>query len=173
MVVLTLMPYRGNHARSFPHAGFLGLTPVVVQGTVRTVLEEDNKPLKASELIVRVRCYETDLGHRSKSRGGSSKATHVIYEQAEVLWQKNATEEWTDLGESQNTFRITVPIDAANAVSTSTFKNYRSWWQIEAGEYRTICLDGLRAMAHANPGDEQSLYTSDQLCTGQGRSSHT
>ena len=44
MVVLSLTPYRGNHARFFPHTGFLGVTPVVIQGMVRTALEEDRKP---------------------------------------------------------------------------------------------------------------------------------
>lgn len=134
MVVLTLTPYRGNHARSFPHAGFLGLTPVVIQGTVRTALEEDNKALKASELVVRVRCYETELGHRPKTRNGTGKATQVVYEQAQILWSKRSTDDWTELGDFQQAFRIVVPVDAVNAVSTSTFRNYRSWWQVEAGQ---------------------------------------
>lgn len=133
MVVLTLTPYRGNHQRFFPHAGFLGLTPIIVQGSVRTALQEDNKPLKASSIVVRVRCYEVDNSHRPMGKT-RRKATHVLYEQLQVVWQKRGDEEWTELGELQRPFRIVVPVDAPGAVSTSTYKTYRSWWQVEAGQ---------------------------------------
>jgi hypothetical protein len=129
MVVLTLTPYRGNHQRFFPHAGFLGLTPVVIQGTLRTTLEEDRKPLKASSVQVRVRCYEAE-NTAGKTKG---KAMHVLYDMTQEVWSKEEGEAWGDVGDLTRPFRIVLPIDAGG-VSTLTFKTYRAWWQVEAGE---------------------------------------
>lgn len=129
MVVLTLSPYRGNHARFFPHAGYLGLTPVVIQGQVRTVLEEDRKPLRAASVCVRVRCYEADVTNaRTKGKG-----MNVLFDSVQEVWSKGRGGDWEDLGEMSAGFRIVVPVDAVG-VTTTTFKNYKTWWQVEAGE---------------------------------------
>lgn len=69
MVNLTLTPHRGNGARTFPSAGYLGLTPVSLAGVVRVKIEEDMKPIQASSLVVRVRCYES-VG--SSATGGNN-----------------------------------------------------------------------------------------------------
>ncbi|KAI5476301.1 hypothetical protein MNV49_007872 [Pseudohyphozyma bogoriensis] len=127
MVGLTLTPYRGNHQRFFPCTGALGLTQVIVQGVVRTNVEEDKKLLKASKLIVRLRCYEAD----SSRRGKRSRELRVLYDQADVIWSKKDHEEWGLLGDLEERFRITVPVSAGGA-STCTYKHYRVWWQVEA-----------------------------------------
>lgn len=129
MVVLTISPYRGNHQRFFPFAGFLGLTPVVIQGTLKTVMEEDNKPLKASSVFVRVRCYEADIS------GGAikGKGMNVLFDAEQELWRKDEGEEFSSLGDFSKAFRIVIPVEA-NGVTTATFKNFRTWWQVEAGE---------------------------------------
>lgn len=137
MVALTLSPYRGNHARFFPHAGYLGLTPVVIQGQVRTVLEEDRKPLRAASVCVRVRCYEADVT-RAKTKG---KGMNVLFDSVQEVWSTEG-EEWEDLGEMCAGFRIVVPIDAVG-VTTTTFKNYKTWWQVEAGQSE-FALEGSR-----------------------------
>ncbi|KAK4056441.1 hypothetical protein OIO90_002584 [Microbotryomycetes sp. JL221] len=130
MVVLQLQPHRGNHARFFPHAGFLGLTPVVIQGTVKVSFQEDHRPIKASTVLVRVRCYEAEVvGGKTRKR-----TANVIFEQNQEVWTKQSNETWSDLGEVAKPFRITLGVDAGG-VSTCTFKNYRTWWQIEAVIY--------------------------------------
>jgi hypothetical protein len=72
MVNLTITPHRGNGARTFPSTGYLGLSPVTLAGVVRVKIEEDLKPIEASSLVVRVRCYETLTGAQS----GNSETKH-------------------------------------------------------------------------------------------------
>ena len=74
MVVLTLTPHRGNGARSFPCTGYLGLSPVTVAGVIRTKLEEDRRPIRASSVLVRVRCYES-MGSGSTLTSSSSSSS--------------------------------------------------------------------------------------------------
>lgn len=131
MVVLTVSPFRGNHTRFFPFAGYLGLTPVVVQGQVRTMLEEDQLALRSACLCVRIRCYEADL-----TRG---KRLNVLYEISQELWRKDGEREWGELGDFSSPFRLVIPVDAIG-VSTTTFKSFRTWWQVEAGELTVILL---------------------------------
>lgn len=131
MVVLSLTPYRGNHARFFPHTGFLGVTPVVIQGMVRTALEEDRKPLKAESVSIRVRCYEADISNVPSAKG-KNRAPRVIYELSQEIWTKAQGQDWSALGEWASSWRVVLPVDAGG-VSTSTFKNWKSWWQVEAG----------------------------------------
>lgn len=75
MVVLTLVS-KGNSARSFPYHGLLGLSDVTLCGTVRTKLEEDKRPIEASSVVVRLRCYETigssGAGPQGSTSSGSS-----------------------------------------------------------------------------------------------------
>lgn len=59
MVVLTITPFKGSGSRAFPSVGSLGLGPVSLAGAVRVKLQEDNRPVQASSLVVRVRCYES------------------------------------------------------------------------------------------------------------------
>ncbi|KAM0749999.1 hypothetical protein T439DRAFT_279869, partial [Meredithblackwellia eburnea MCA 4105] len=149
MVLLTLSPYRGNSARFFPHAGFLGLTPVVIQGTVKTTLEEDRKALRAKSVLIRVRCYEADV---SNVPGGRTKRTpRVVYELCQEVWTKPHGEEWGTLGEWSSTWRVVLPVDAGG-VTTNTFKSWKSWWQVEAVihhkpsailGFRTLCFHQL------------------------------
>lgn len=104
MVTLTISPRRGNHARYFPHSGYLGLTPVVVAGVVETKLEEDNQPIEASRLIVRIRCYEAIGSSLSKGirpeqlqeEHSTDSSSHPIVNSSQsssvnVLWQTEKT----------------------------------------------------------------------------------
>lgn len=120
-MLLTLTPYRGNHTRYFPAAGCLGATDVIIQGRLKTSLEEDALPLIASSVIVRVRCYE------STSRGGK---VNVLCEVSKTLWSSGT--ERKELGDWTDEFRLVIP-KVNSGVSTMTVsKHYRAWWQIEA-----------------------------------------
>ncbi|KAM0789717.1 hypothetical protein ACM66B_006574 [Microbotryomycetes sp. NB124-2] len=134
MVVLQLQPHRGNHQRFFPHAGFLGLSPVIIQGTVKTSLQEDQRSIKASALVVRVRCYEAQVLPGGKT---NKKSVNVLHEERQEVWSKQPDQDWSDLGEVTKPFRITLGVDAGG-VSTCTFKNYRAWWSIEAIIYHKL-----------------------------------
>jgi hypothetical protein len=128
MVVISVTPLRGNHLRFFPHIGYLGLTEVIVQGVVKTVLQEDRRPLKASSVIVRVRCYEEAAATARRKR-----SIRVMYEVAQELWKKPPDAEWGTVGDMEERFRLVIPADAPGA-ATTTYKTFRVWWQIEAGK---------------------------------------
>ncbi|SCV74764.1 BQ2448_7793 [Microbotryum intermedium] len=140
MVSITLTPHKGNSARFYPHSGYLGLAPIVIEGTVKTMIEEDRKPIKASSVVVRVRCYETEL---VPTRRKGFKKTHVLYERECEVWTAAASRApssssdqvgaWAPLGDFSSPFKVVIPSDNSG-VSTCTFKNYRVWWQIEGGE---------------------------------------
>ncbi|VDB86903.1 unnamed protein product [Peniophora sp. CBMAI 1063] len=123
MVHITLTGAGGNGAR-FGYDGFLGLTPVVVRGTVATHIDSDGKPLPARALTAHVRCYEV-----RHSRFGQSY-THIMADHVQTLWS-SPHEGATPLGEFEAPFRIVVPVDSAGA-STAAFPDYRVFWRVEA-----------------------------------------
>lgn len=132
MVLLSLQPYRGNHQRFFPSHGYLGLTPLIVQGIVRTTFEEDQKSIKASSISVRLRCYEVDCSPAAKDKGG--RVLRVLKEVKQELWRKGDGKEWEDVGEFERSFRLVLGPEEG-LCSTTTFKSFRIWWQVEAGNY--------------------------------------
>ncbi|KAB5590728.1 hypothetical protein CTheo_5819 [Ceratobasidium theobromae] len=150
MVAISLLPSRGNGARWFPHSGHLGttiaaaatalthpgLSPVKLEGVVRTQLEDDGKPVQATALSVAVRCYEARNGRLGAVR------THVLVEQAATLW---TAEDGAALGALERAFRIVLPVDTAGS-STFHLQDYRVYWRIEAGESHA---DGRRVLIPA------------------------
>lgn len=131
MVKIHLDSFRGNHARLYPFIGHLGLDEVIVQGNFRAELEEDGRPIQATSVIVRVRCYEAESTGPNIKR----KNMRTIYEREadRPVWIKAEGEQYGDLGNALLPFRITIPTEM-DGVSTTTFTNYRTWWQVEAGE---------------------------------------
>ncbi|KAF8610844.1 hypothetical protein BDV93DRAFT_430987 [Ceratobasidium sp. AG-I] len=126
MVALTVTPSKGNAgARYYPHSGHLGLTPVKVEGVVRTRVEEDGKPATASAVTVSLRCYEARVG-----RVGVVKS-NILVEQSLTLWSPPSGAVWGSLGATELPFKIVLP---ANAAGNSTFslQEYRVYWRIEA-----------------------------------------
>lgn len=115
----------------------------MVQGTLRTLLDEDRRPLKAASVVVRLRCYEAELSTTGTKKG--KQKTHVLYEQVEEVWNKGSTEEgeWGALGDFVTPFRVVLPVDAGG-VTTSTFKLFKTWWQLEAGMSSSIFYLGFR-----------------------------
>lgn len=159
MVQLILHSPKGNQGtRYFPYHGYLGLTPVRVEGgtcpqsrlssrcgltsqsAVRTKLDSDLKPALARSLTVAIRCYEARVG-----RLGNTQARCLV-EQTQVLWAPRGkdsgpstsnrpdTPEYAELGDSEHTFRIIMPAKVAG-LSTANYPEYRVYWRVEAGAY--------------------------------------
>ncbi|TCD59757.1 hypothetical protein EIP91_011573, partial [Steccherinum ochraceum] len=126
MVRLFLAPAKGNAGgRYFPFQGYLGLTPLRVDGIVRTKLEEDGKPVLAKSLSVHVRCYESRVG-----RTGSHRS-HILVDYAKTLWQKSDHEEYGLLGDFDGTFKISLPANVPG-YSTANYQEYKFFWRVEA-----------------------------------------
>ncbi|KAI0340586.1 hypothetical protein BDW22DRAFT_383736 [Trametopsis cervina] len=140
MVKVTLSPARGNpSSRHFPFQGYLGLTPVRVDGIVTTRLEEDLKPALAKSLTVSVRAYE------ARQRIGAHEH-RLLVEYSQTLWRKPDGVEYADLGESEYTFKITLPRRIAG-FSSANYLDYRTYWRIEAVlEHAPIPSVGSRIM---------------------------
>ncbi|KDQ59422.1 hypothetical protein JAAARDRAFT_191947 [Jaapia argillacea MUCL 33604] len=126
MVHLVLYSPRGNSSsRFFPYHGYLGLTPLRVDGVVRTRLDEDAKLLPATSLTVTVKCCESRLG-----RVGVLYS-NVLEEFSQLLWKKRDGVDYEELGDSEYAFRIIIPPNAGGP-STTHFQDYRVFWRIEA-----------------------------------------
>ena len=125
MVVLQLHPLKGNHTRSFPFSGHLGLTQVVVEGIIRTTLEEDLKPIKTAQILVRLRCYQEDCT-------GSKPKKFVLKEVVQEIW-KAENEEWGMIGDFARPFKLVLPIDYGACGGTVVYKDLKMYWKVEAG----------------------------------------
>lgn len=151
MVKLSLISPKGNQGvRYFPYQGYLGLTPLRFEGraysssppflphytllifvlkVVRTQIEQDGRPILAKDIIVVVRCYESRHG-----RLGTVQ-TNVLYEHSVTLWQKQDTQEWSEVGDSEYPFRFSIPSHIAAPSTALYFQEYRIFWRIEAGKH--------------------------------------
>lgn len=151
MLKLSLAAKQGNGVRYFPHAGYLRLTPLKIEGIVRTKIDEDNKPLLCSNLYVALRCYESRLGLGLGLTSGSSGSSgsvgaengtgvgngnpnpNVLFEIVVPLWKAAEGSEHELLGNGEWPFRIIVPPNASPVCSTVHFQEYRVCWRVEAG----------------------------------------
>ncbi|KAG6919977.1 hypothetical protein DXG01_013326 [Tephrocybe rancida] len=143
MVHLVLSSTKGNQGlRYFPYAGYLGLTPVRVEGVVRTKIDADAKQLLAKSLTISVRCYESRLGRVSVLH------SNVLVDYTQILWQKPDGEEYAPIDELEFPFRITVPA-RVGGFSTAVFVDYRCMWRVEAVlNHVPITAVGSRQVKH-------------------------
>ncbi|KAJ6546506.1 hypothetical protein DFH09DRAFT_1171214 [Mycena vulgaris] len=126
MVHLLLASTKGNHGvRYFPYSGYLGLTPLKVDGVVRTKLDADLKPLRAKSITISVRCYEVRLGRLGVVR------SNVLVDYTQLLWSPEDGQDYNDIGELELPFRITIPRKVAG-FSTASFVEFRCTWRVEA-----------------------------------------
>ena len=152
MVKLSLISPKGNQGiRYFPHQGYLGLTPVRVEGraslvpsprplplttfaVVRTNIEQDGKPLLAKDIIVAVRCYE--------ARHGRFGTTHMnmLSEHTVSVWKKDSTQDWSEIGDSEHQFRLSIPSNVSAPSTALYFQEYRVFWRVEAGAFTSLSL---------------------------------
>ncbi|KIJ69345.1 hypothetical protein HYDPIDRAFT_105943 [Hydnomerulius pinastri MD-312] len=127
MVKLSLISPKGNQGvRFFPHQGYLGLTPLKFEGLVRTQIEQDGKPILAKDIFVTLRCYESRQG-----RLGTVQ-TNVLFEHTVTLWRKQDGQEWSEVGDSEYPFRLSIPSHVAAPSTALYFQEYRIFWRIEA-----------------------------------------
>lgn len=152
MVQLTLLPPKGNQgARTFPFTGYLGVSPVRVEGgqsppfypsffravlnqiqAIRTKVDPvHGKALPSKSLTVSVKCYESRIG-----RLGTTHC-NVLAEYTQIIWSKQDDEEYGVLGDFESSFRILVPAKSPG-FSTTTFQEYRIFWRVEASVYTTF-----------------------------------
>ncbi|KAJ7489881.1 hypothetical protein B0H11DRAFT_2010794 [Mycena galericulata] len=127
MVQLLLTSSKGAHGiRYFPYSGFLGLTPLKVDGFVRTKLDADLKALQAKSITISVRCYEARLGRLGVLH------SNVLVDYTQVLWSKpDDGNEYTDIADLELPFHITIPAKVSG-FSTASFVSYRCTWRVEA-----------------------------------------
>jgi hypothetical protein len=111
--------------RSFPHSGYLGLTKVVVEGVVRTRIEDDRKQMAASSVTISVKCYEA----RTKL---TYSRINTLVDATVVLWS-SPVYECTDIGDMDLPFRVVLP-STVTGHSNLIFPEYRIFWRLEAGE---------------------------------------
>ncbi|KAF8162919.1 hypothetical protein B0H34DRAFT_300025 [Crassisporium funariophilum] len=125
MVHLILSSTKGNQGlRFFPYSGYLGLTPIRVEGVVRTKLDADQKPLLAKSITVSVRCYETRVGRVNNLH------SNILVDYTKVLWAKPDALEYDHIGNLEFPFRISIPAKVAG-FSTAVFVDYRCMWRVE------------------------------------------
>ncbi|KAK0210606.1 hypothetical protein DFS33DRAFT_1294294 [Desarmillaria ectypa] len=125
MVRLILGSTKGNGVRYFPHTGYLGLTPVKVDGAILTRLDQDLKMLPARSITVSVRCYELVLG-----RVGVLQS-NVLVDYTKVLWEKPEGQDYGEIGDLELPFRFAIPTKVGG-LSTASFVEYRCLWRVEA-----------------------------------------
>ncbi|EPQ58424.1 hypothetical protein GLOTRDRAFT_35872, partial [Gloeophyllum trabeum ATCC 11539] len=126
MVHLVLYSPKANlSSKYFPYHGYLGLTPLRVEGIVRTRLDEDGKLLPAKSLTVAVRCYELRLGRLTVL------SSHLLVDHALDLWRKPDDHDYASIGDAEFPFRITLP-PTVGGPSTVHFTDYRVFWKVEA-----------------------------------------
>ncbi|KAH6919042.1 hypothetical protein BKA70DRAFT_1249102 [Coprinopsis sp. MPI-PUGE-AT-0042] len=126
MVQLILSSTKGNQGgKYFPYIGYLGLTPVRVEGIVRTKLDSDLKTLPSKCLTISVRCYESRIGRVNTLQ------SNILVDYTQTLWSKADNVDYDQVGVLEFPFRIWIPTQTAG-FSTAVFVDYRCTWRIEA-----------------------------------------
>ncbi|TFK27326.1 hypothetical protein FA15DRAFT_586562 [Coprinopsis marcescibilis] len=126
MVQLILSSTKGNQGgKYFPYVGYLGLTPVRVEGLVRTRLDSDFKTLPCKSLTISVRCYESRIGRVNTLQ------SNILVDYTQTLWQKPDDQDYEHVDVLEFPFRIWVPTAVAG-FSTAVFVDYRCTWRVEA-----------------------------------------
>ncbi|EKM51909.1 uncharacterized protein PHACADRAFT_101605 [Phanerochaete carnosa HHB-10118-sp] len=124
MAHLSLTTVSGNSViRHFPFQGYLGLTPVHIEGIVQIRLEAKQKRIPAKLLTVSVRAYE--------SRRTGNSQTRVLVDYSQTLWSKPSDQPHAELGDFQSPFKITLPKGVVG-FSTVNYQDYRTYWRVEA-----------------------------------------
>jgi hypothetical protein len=128
MVQISIHPLRNlNHGgRWFPHSGYLGLTKVLIEGVVRTRIEDDRKNMAASSVTISVKCYE------ARTKLTYSKINPLV-DATVVLWSSPIHDESTDIGDMDLPFKVVLP-PTVTGHSSLSFPEYKIFWRLEAGE---------------------------------------
>ncbi|WVQ71013.1 hypothetical protein IAR50_000538 [Cryptococcus sp. DSM 104548] len=130
MLDLFLTPKHGNAGgRNFPHAGHLGVSPVVVQGKIITKLPSVvPEPFLVRSIALRVKCTEFRPGGAFEG-----ELQNTLYEQTQTILVPPEGDEYVSLGDWESPFRIVIPTDAAiKGRSSMTIREYKVVWRMEA-----------------------------------------
>ncbi|KAF8968358.1 hypothetical protein BDZ97DRAFT_1916196 [Flammula alnicola] len=143
MVHLILSSTKGNQGlRYFPYTGYLGLTPIRVEGVVRTKLDADQKGLLAKSITISVRCYESRIGRVNALQ------SNILVDYTQVLWSKPDGVDYESISNLEFPFRISIPARVAG-FSTAVFVDYRCMWRVEAVLTHTPVMGvGSRQVRH-------------------------
>jgi len=126
MVHLSVSALRGNPGgRTYPYAGYLGLSKLTVEGVVRARVEDNKRLLPASSITISIRCYE------ARTRFTISKV-NLLLDATQTLWSAAEGLEYEDLGSGDYPFRISLP-SKVGGLSTMQHPDYRIFWRLEAG----------------------------------------
>ena len=133
MVQISIHALRNlNHGgRSYPHSGFLGLTKLLVEGVVRTRVDDDHKLMAASSITISIKCYEA----RTKL---TYSRINTLVDATTILWS-SPVHECTDIGDMDLPFRITLP-SSVSGYSNLSFPEYKVFWRLEAGEFEFLSI---------------------------------
>ena len=126
MVQISIHALRNlNHGgRFFPYSGYLGLTKLIVEGVIRTRLDDDHKLLPAYSVTVSVKCYEA----RTKL---TYCRLNTLFEATNTLWASPSPQESAEIGDMELPFRLVLP-STAPGHSTLSFPDYKVFWRLEA-----------------------------------------
>ncbi|PLW06055.1 hypothetical protein PCANC_25586 [Puccinia coronata f. sp. avenae] len=134
----------GNCTKYFPHVGHLGLSPVLVAGTIKLESQDDEEIINVAQIIVRLRCYEAIGGQAQLSKQFDEKYLpgnlNVLWETVSNIWPPPDSSHTspTLAGDYRSDWRLIVPRSATDpnhlgsAIGSMTYKDWRSWWQLEA-----------------------------------------
>ncbi|TFL07507.1 hypothetical protein BDV98DRAFT_599803 [Pterulicium gracile] len=127
MVSFSLLANKANlvSSRYFPYTGLLGLTPINIDGVVKSKLDADAKPLPAISIQVSVKCYEHIVGKVGNI------ASNVVVDHTQTLWTKPDGVEYDLVSDLELPFHITLPADVGG-FSTLSLVEYKCVWRIEA-----------------------------------------
>ncbi|KAF9480089.1 hypothetical protein BDN70DRAFT_643272 [Pholiota conissans] len=126
MVHLVLSSTKGNQGqRYFPYHGYLGLTPIRIDGVVRTRLDADQKGLPAKAITISVRCYESRIGRVNALH------SNLLFDHTHTLWAKQDNVDYEPIANLEFPFRFNLPARIPG-FSTAVFVDYRCLWRIEA-----------------------------------------
>lgn len=113
-----------------PHpAGYFGVTPVVLDGTVHTRLAAGAEPLMVRNVTMLVRCYEV-----RESGPFRSSRENILWERRQDLFCPPDGKDAVSIPtEWERPFSLTIPPEAAeHARGTKSMREWRVKWRLEA-----------------------------------------
>lgn len=112
---------------SLTSQGFLGVTPVVLSGTIVAKIPSFTPKLPVKSVTVSARCCEVRSGGPF-----TSAAEKVLWEKQKVIWAAATEGGYEEIGNWQRPFSISIPVEAVEtATSVQTFKEWKATWKIE------------------------------------------
>ncbi|GAA5830147.1 hypothetical protein JCM11251_006896 [Rhodosporidiobolus azoricus] len=127
MLTLAIVRPKGNSAGGeFPFVGVYGVDNILVEGSIRTGIDERSSgtPPLAKAVYVRILC---------KERAWGRAVTKVVAET--LVWQPPAGQDYAVLGEGEHKFRMSIAAGHVGPSKTETMsppKGVEAKWRLEA-----------------------------------------